>query len=82
MNRCKKMDHPACDLRLFQKLKNILKGERFADIQQNATRFLNGILTNEFRYFFNGKKMTWYRHPARAEGLGKCIYTRVIIIYN
>jgi transposase len=52
------MDHPPyspdlapCNYRLFPKLKNALKGQRFADIpdiQRNVTTLMWGILENDF----------------------------------
>jgi hypothetical protein len=54
-----KMDHPSysldlalCDFWLFPKLKNALKGQRFADIpdiERNVTMLLQGILENDFQ---------------------------------
>ena len=57
-NSITKMDHPPyslelapCDFWLFPKLKNAVKGQRFADfsdIQRNAKTLLQGILENDF----------------------------------
>jgi hypothetical protein len=57
-----KMDHPPyspnlapCEFWLFSKLKNPLKGQRFADIpdiQRNVTTLLRGILKNDFQDCF------------------------------
>jgi len=57
-----KMDHPPyspdlapCDFWLFPKLKNALKGQRFADlsdIQCNMKTLLQGILENDFQDCF------------------------------
>jgi hypothetical protein len=54
----RKMDHPPyshdlalCDFWLFPKLKNALKGQRYADIpdiQHNVTMALRGIPDNDF----------------------------------
>jgi len=56
------MDHPSyspelapCDFWLFQKLKNALKGQRFADlsdIQRNVKMLLQGIPENDFQGCF------------------------------
>ena len=56
------MDHPPyspdlapCDFRLFPKLKNILKGRRFADlsdIQRNVKKLPRGIPENDFQDCF------------------------------
>jgi len=61
-NSITKMDHPPyslelapCDFWLFPKLKNAVKGQRFADfsdIQRNAKTLLQGILENDFRDCF------------------------------
>jgi hypothetical protein len=61
-NSITKMDHPRyspnlapCDFWLFPKLKNALKGQRFADlsdIQRNAKTLLRGILENDFQDCF------------------------------
>jgi hypothetical protein len=66
------MDHPLyspdlapCDFWLFQKLKNVLKGQRFADIPdvpRNVT-LLQGIPENVFQGCF----LQWHHH------LTKCI---------
>jgi hypothetical protein len=65
-----KMDHPphapdlaSCDFRLFPKLKSVLKGQRFADIQRNVTTLLQGIPENDFQDCF------WQWHHR----LTKCI---------
>jgi histone-lysine N-methyltransferase SETMAR len=57
-----KMDHPSyssdlapCDFWLFPKLKNALKGQRFADIsdiQSNVTTLLRGSPENDFQDCF------------------------------
>jgi hypothetical protein len=57
-----KMDHPLyspdlapCNFWLFPKLKNALKGQRFADIpdiQHNMTTLLRGIPENDFQNCF------------------------------
>jgi hypothetical protein len=69
-NSITKMDHPPdlapCDFWLFPKLKNALKGQRFADlsdIQRNAKTLLRGILENDFQDRFR----QWH------ERLTKCI---------
>jgi len=56
------MDHPpyssdlaSCNFCLFPKLKNALKGQRFADlsdIQHNVKTLLQGILENNFQDCF------------------------------
>jgi len=56
------MDHPPyspdlapCDFWLFPKLKNALKGQRFADlsdIQHNVKTLLQGTLENDFQDCF------------------------------
>ena len=61
-NSTTKMDHPSyspdlalCDFWLFPKLKNALKGQRFADlsdIQCNVKTLLRGILKNDFQDCF------------------------------
>jgi hypothetical protein len=66
------MDHPPyspdldpCDFWFFPKLKNVLKGQRFADIpdiQRNVTLLL-GIPENDFQDCFR----QWHHH------LTKCI---------
>ena len=58
-NSITKMDHPPyspdlapCDFWLFSKLKNALKGQRFADlsdIKHNMKMLLRGILENDFQ---------------------------------
>ena len=56
-NSITKMDHPElapCDFWLFPKLKNALKGQRFADlsdIQHNVKTLLQGIPENDFQDF-------------------------------
>jgi hypothetical protein len=67
------MDHPpyspdlaACDFWLFPKLKNALKGQRFADlsdVKSNVNALLRGITENDFQDCFR----QWYNH------LTKCI---------
>jgi hypothetical protein len=62
------MDHPPyshdlapCDFLLFPKLKNALKGQRFADgpdIQRNVTKLLRCIPVNEFQDCFR----QWHHH--------------------
>jgi histone-lysine N-methyltransferase SETMAR len=66
------MDHPpyspdlaARDFWLFPKLKNALKGQRFADIQRNVT-LLEDVLENDFQDCFRH----WHHH------LMKCIASR------
>jgi hypothetical protein len=44
-------DFAACDFWLFQKLKNALKGQRFADIQHNVT-VLQHVLEKDFQDCF------------------------------
>ena len=61
-NYTTKMDHPPyspelapCDFWLFPKLKNALKGQRFAnlsDTQHNVKTLLRGILENDFQDCF------------------------------
>jgi hypothetical protein len=56
------MDHPSyspdlepCDFWLFPKLKNALKGQRFADIphvQRNVTKLLRAVPENDFQDSF------------------------------
>jgi hypothetical protein len=56
------MDHPPyspdlapCDFWLFPKLKNALKGQRFADVsdtQRNVKTLLRGIPENDFQDSF------------------------------
>jgi hypothetical protein len=56
------MDHPSylpdlalCNFWLFPKLKNVMKGQRFADpsdIQCNVKMLLRGIWENDFQDFF------------------------------
>jgi len=58
-NPVTKMDHPPysldlapCNFWVFPKLKNVLKGQRFADlsdIQHNVEKSLRGILENDFQ---------------------------------
>jgi hypothetical protein len=62
------MDHPPyspdlapCDFWLFPKLKNALKGQRFADIpdvQRNVTMLLRCIPENDFEDCFQ----LWHHH--------------------
>jgi hypothetical protein len=59
-------DLAPCDFWLFPKLKNALKGQRFAripDIQHNMTTLLRGITENDFQDCFR----QWHHH------LTKCI---------
>jgi len=61
-NSITKMDHPPysselapCDFWLFLKLKNALKGQRFADLsntQRNVKMLLRGIPENDFQDCF------------------------------
>jgi hypothetical protein len=61
-NAITEIDHPPyspdlapCDFRLFPKLKNALKGQRFADhsdIQHNMKTLLRGILEDDFQGCF------------------------------
>jgi len=72
-NSITKTDHPLyspdlapCDFWLFPKLKNALKGQRFAylsDIQRNVNLLLQGIPENDFQDYFR----QWHHH------LTKCI---------
>jgi len=71
-NSMTKMDHPTyspdfpCDFWLFPKLKNALKGQRFADLsdtQCNVKTLLRGIPENDFQDCFQ----QWHQH------LTKCI---------
>jgi histone-lysine N-methyltransferase SETMAR len=71
-NSITKMDHPTyspdlapCDFRLFPKLKNALKGQRFADlsdIQRNVKTLLQGILENDFQDCFQ----QWHHHLTKC----------------
>jgi len=67
-NSITKMDHQPyspdlipCDFWLFPKLKNVLKGQRFADlsdIQSNVKALLRGIPENDFQDYFR----QWHHH--------------------
>jgi histone-lysine N-methyltransferase SETMAR len=71
-NSITKIDHPPyspdlapCDFWLFPKLKNALKGQRFADlsnIQRNVKMLLQGILENDFQDCFR----QWHHRLAKC----------------
>ena len=72
-NSITKMDHPPyspdlapCDFWLFPKLKNALKGQRFADfsdIQHNVKTLLRGIPENDFQGCFR----QWHHRLTNAQ---------------
>jgi len=75
------MDHPPyspdlapCDFWLFPKLKNAMKGQRFADlsdIQSNVKTLLRGILENDFQDCFGSGTIVSRSAQLHKESISK-----------